>query len=334
VDEKPVNFTTIGAFLKLPAQVVYHWYRQYLSGYKEAVEKGEWGQHDLGAAKAEDRVKVPILKPENVGEQMAIDEKTIGDDIYTVMTNRETGKIALLAQTLQKQQLEQLLPSFGNALARIGEITADLSPLYESFCSQHMPQAVRTADKFHVLQHTTEAVQALRIRFKQQELAKLPKGKKQRATFQAELLANGETKIELLTRSRYLLFKLPNTWTPSQQKRSQLLFQTYPQLEKAYHLHLYIRQWYKPENVGKSHFFMENKLYEWYEKVETENIYEMNNLIKLFVNNEEKILNYFKAGKTNALAEAVNSKIQRFIASNYGIRDHDFFFYRLATYYS
>jgi len=45
-------------------------------------------------------------------------------------------------------------------------------------------------------------------------------------------------------------------------------------------------------------------------------------------------MNYFKTGKTNAKVEAMNSKIQRFITANYGVRDKDFFMYRLALYYS
>lgn len=61
---------------------------------------------------------------------------------------------------------------------------------------------------------------------------------------------------------------------------------------------------------------------------------EVENLIRIIGSNEEKIMNYFKTGKTNAKAEAINSKIQRFITANYGVRDKDFFLYRLAHYYS
>lgn len=34
------------------------------------------------------------------------------------------------------------------------------------------------------------------------------------------------------------------------------------------------------------------------------------------------------------LAEGINSKIQKFISSNNGTRDTDFFFFRLANYYA
>ena len=60
----------------------------------------------------------------------------------------------------------------------------------------------------------------------------------------------------------------------------------------------------------------------------------MNNLVKTFIRHEQNILNYFLTQKTNAIAEAVNSKIQRFIAFNYGVRDKDFFLFRIAKYYS
>ncbi|MCP4179843.1 MAG: transposase, partial [bacterium] len=37
---------------------------------------------------------------------------------------------------------------------------------------------------------------------------------------------------------------------------------------------------------------------------------------------------------TNAIAENINSKIQRFIASNQGTRDREFFYFRLAAKFS
>lgn len=60
----------------------------------------------------------------------------------------------------------------------------------------------------------------------------------------------------------------------------------------------------------------------------------MEKLIRLIGSHEQTIINYFNTGKTKAKAENMNSKIQRFIASNYGVRDKDFFFYLLARYFS
>ena len=49
---------------------------------------------------------------------------------------------------------------------------------------------------------------------------------------------------------------------------------------------------------------------------------------------ETQIINYFLHGATNAKAERLNGKIQRFITQNYGLKDKDFFLYRTALYFS
>jgi hypothetical protein len=145
VDDKPVNFTTIGGFLQLPAQTIYRWYRRYLSGYPEALESGEWGKDNFTGK--DKRVKtVAVLKPENFGEEMSVDEKMIDEEFHTVMTNRETGKIALLAETFTVTELNTLIDKIPEVKQKVKTITADLSPTYEDFCEQSFPEAVQVAD--------------------------------------------------------------------------------------------------------------------------------------------------------------------------------------------
>ena len=334
MDEKPVNFTTIGGFLHIPAQTIYTWYRHYLSGYPEAVASKEWGKDNfIGSDKLEK--KVPVLKEENFGKEMSVDEKMIDDAFYTVMTNRETGKIALLAESMQVKDLNKLIDKIPVVKTVVKTITADLSPTYETFCEQSFPQAIIVADKFHVVKHVLEAIQSLRMRLKQAEIAKLPTTKKERRLYEKETkLINGESRIEMLTRSRYVLFKQEENWTQNQQKRAVLLFQTYPVLQVAYKLTMQIRAWLDKKNVGQYEWVIEKQLIHWYDCAEQAKLPEIENLIRIIGSHEEKIMNYFKTGKTNAKAEAMNSKIQRFITANYGVRDTDFFFYRLARYYA
>ncbi|MDR1675456.1 MAG: transposase [Tannerella sp.] len=49
---------------------------------------------------------------------------------------------------------------------------------------------------------------------------------------------------------------------------------------------------------------------------------------------QTEIIRYIEKELTNAKAENLNSKIQRFIANNFGIRNRDFFFYRMQVYFS
>lgn len=334
MDEQPVNFSTIGRFMQLPGKTLYTWYRHCLSGYPEAVLSGVIGKDNFIGKDRKEKI-VPILKKENFGEEMSLDEKMIDEEFYTVMTNRKTGKIALLAETMRIDELSSLIDTIAEVRELVKEITLDMSPSYEKFCQQNFPKAILISDKFHVVKHIVEAVQAVRIRLKQEELSAWPTTSKERKQVEKETrLINGETKIEMLTRSRYLLFKMRGKWTPSQQKRSALLFETFPALRTVYELTQQIRQWLDVTNVGKSPWEIERQLISWYDEADMHNIPEVQNLIRLIGHHEEKIMNYFLKGKTNAKAEAMNGKIQRFITANYGVRDKEFFMYRLARYYS
>ena len=49
---------------------------------------------------------------------------------------------------------------------------------------------------------------------------------------------------------------------------------------------------------------------------------------------ENEIMNYFKNPQTNARAERLNGKIERFLSNNYETRDLDFTLYRIKGYFS
>jgi transposase len=55
---------------------------------------------------------------------------------------------------------------------------------------------------------------------------------------------------------------------------------------------------------------------------------------KMVRKHEYEILHFFSYGHGNAKAERLNGKIQCFISANYGVRDKEFFHYRMAGYFS
>jgi transposase len=62
---------------------------------------------------------------------------------------------------------------------------------------------------------------------------------------------------------------------------------------------------------------------------------EFKSLVKMFRKHEYEVLNYISTNvQTNAKAERLNAKINRFIAANYGIEDKDFVLWRIAGYFS
>lgn len=299
---------------------------------------------------------VPIVKEENLGEDMAIDEKKIGSNMYTVLSNRQTGKIALLASTLKTSILAEIMRAFSTKAFEVRTVTMDLSPSYDWLIRQVFMNTTHIADKFHVHTHLFDALQSMRIYHRQQELTKRRlryeefKNKKtlrrqqckksntdykpERFSYKESTLPNGETKRELLARSMYLLYKLPHKWTPSQSQRAEILFMLYPDIKTAYELCCEFRIWYGRNNIGQNIQYIRSSLHKWYKDVVNSDIEEMLNFKSLVERNEPYILNYFISGKTNANAEVLNAKIQNFIHSNMGARDINFFLFRLRNYFS
>jgi len=103
---------------------------------------------------------------------MAIDEKHIGEDFYTIISNRQTGKIAMLCNSYKLEELEQVLIRHPFVLPKVKSITRDFSALYQKLCSQLFPKAIQVGDKFHVIRNLMAAHQAIRIRYRQKELQK------------------------------------------------------------------------------------------------------------------------------------------------------------------
>jgi transposase len=326
-----------------------------LSGFRESEASGEHYRHDLHVP-GKEPVRVPIYKPENFGKNMAIDEKQIGEEMHTILSNRETGKIALMARSMQYTDLQKLLDTESMICRNVETLTRDLSPLYAKVGNELFFNASAIADKFHIIRSLLEACQDVRVRFRQDLLrerrvkyAAHKKQEKERKKeclntgkeyisqpfkYSEEILANSETALEALARSRYLLFKYSNDWTPSQQKRASALFERFPEIKKVYLRCCEFRDWMKKENIGKCMLLIKQEFREWKQKVENDDVDEMLNFKSVIERNLLPVLGYFRNGATNAIAENINAKIQRFITINQGTRDREFFYFRVKKYFS
>jgi transposase len=315
-------------------KTLYNWYRNYLSDYSKDKEEGKWLKNkipiaDKDTGEIQKEIPVYIAKPENVGSEMTLDDKQIGKETFSIMTNHQTGKIALLVATTKSEELQMAAEFLGTAVNKIRSVSCDMSPSYLNFLQTSFCQITIVIDKFHVVKYVLDAVQGVRIRIKNQIMGSLPKGSRKTKIGQQNL-----SELELLKRSKYLLNQAEKEWTPTQIELSKQLFEKYPELEKAYRLSEKFKKWYGQSNPPRYRITIEKELFEWYDEVETSKISEFNSVVKMIVNHEEEIINYFKNLHTNAKAENMNAKIQRFITNNYGIRDIDFTLYRIAKYFA
>ncbi len=329
-----MNISCVAYMFGLKPKTLHYWYKEELSGYREAKAAGAWGgkkikvlDKDTGEVTGEK--PVPIAKTENMGADMTIDEKQIGKKMYTVMTNAQTGKIALLAPTMKPEELASAIGEYlGPKTAGVKSVSLDMSPSYKKLCRDMFPSARLIVDKFHVVKHLMDALQQVRKQIKAQCLTN------DKAT-QKEAVGGGVwTEIEMLERGRYILCKMEPEWDEYEKEIMVHLFKKYPVLGKSFELAQKLRAWYNKKQVGKNLDFIERDLYEWCDEVLQSKIQAFKAVKKMIEKHWDDIINYFREGQTNAKAENMNSRIQRFLANNFGIKDRDFFLYRLAGYFS
>jgi transposase len=311
-----------------------------LSGFTTKEVQQELHLYDIKPPPRSNKetIAVPILKREHIGPSMAIDEKHINGKFYTILSNNETGKVALMAATHTKKELDQVMIYFGDHRYKVRILTRDLSNTYDWLGREHFLNSGHVADKFHILRHLFEAVHDVRVYHRQLLLTKKRLEQQQKRSgipidkpAKETPLENGDTHAELLARSIHLLYKMEDQWSPSQAARAKVLFNYYPDIEKAYRLAIKFRIWYDASNVGKDIHHIKNELQLWLNEVTLKNIPEMLNFKDLVERHSGVICNYFITGQTNAKAEALNRKIKSIISNYVNTRNINFAHFRLKN---
>ena len=72
------------------------------------------------------------------------------------------------------------------------------------------------------------------------------------------------------------------------------------------------------------------RLAKWCEKVKQSGFKAFNSIARTINNHYDRIVNYFDNKSTNASAESFNAKIKAFRAQHRGVRDINFFLFRIA----
>ena len=299
-------------------------YRDYLSEFKQWKEKPHARQW--------------LLFPENIGSYLSIDETALSKgELYTIITNKKAkGKkgtiVGLFAGTKVEPIIEQLLKISTKARARVKEITLDMANSMKTIAKKCFPKAIQVTDRFHVQKLALEALQDIRVKHRwdaidlENEQIKL--ARENNRVFSLKEFSNGDTRKQLLARSRYLLYKAPSNWTESQFKRSKVLFDQYPDIKIAFDLVQGLRDIFNKATSMQTAY---TKLAHWYKDVENTGFKAFNTIANTITLNYRSILNYFINRSTNASAESFNAKIKAFRAQFRGVKNVEFFLYRLTT---
>ena len=272
----------------------------------------------------------------NIGSCLSIDETCLSQgELYTIVTNKDGhGKqgtlVAMIPGTKSEDVISALEKLPRSLRLKVKEITLDLSPTMRLIAKKSFPKATLVADRFHVQRLMNEAISDLRIDYRWQaidlENREIELAKDEKRKYIPHIFENGDTRKQLLARSRLVVMKHFSKWTYNQEKRAEILFREYPAIEEAYRISMELTQIYnttRDKHVGLT------RLARWYEKVEKLNLKFFKSVSETMQNNYGIICNYFDNRSTNASAESFNAKVKAFRAQFRGVRDIPFFIFRL-----
>lgn len=296
-------------------------YRNRISGY------AEWCEEELCCGF--------YFNADNIGPYMSLDETCLSNgEVWTFLTNKDGhGGRGTLAAAIPGTKSDEIISILVGAMSKsvrrkVKEVTCDLSSSMMLIAAEVFYNAHVVNDRFHVQQVYNEAVDEIRIDIRRQLIAEENNCDK---SVPPVTYSNGETMRQILARSKHTLMMSQNKWTDIQRHRVNILFKQHPVLKSAYNLAMELRQIFNSKISPTKAMGRMNK---WYEKVMALGNNNFRSVIKTFKNHAPTILNYFRRRATNASAEAFNSKVKIFRSQMRGVRDRNFFIFRLVKLYA
>lgn len=327
MDNYPISSNSLEKFFYVDGDQLGQQYKEFLSSYKT------WEQKE--------HAQKWILFPNNIGPYLSIDETSLSNgELYTILTNK-AGKgrkgtlIAMIEGTESANVITVLDRIPEKARELVKEVTLDMAGSMNKIVKQSFPNASLVIDRFHVQKLAYDAIQEIRIAHRwdaiNQETNDIENAKLNKEKYVAPVFGNGDTRKQLLARSRYLLFKSGEKWTQKQKARAEILFTQYPDIKKAYSLTHSLRMIFSHTKVKGVAY---TKLAKWFNDVTDSEFKSFNTISATIYVHYANILNFFNNRSTNASAESFNAKIKAFRATQRGVTDIPFFLFRLSKIYA
>ena len=166
MDNFPVTCSSVARFFHVKGSTLERNYKNSLSDF------GEWDQKEHSADW--------VLLADNIGEDLSIDETTIGDDVYTILSNKEghgrKGTLVAVVKGTKSETVSKILVKIPlSERERVREVTMDFSDSMYAIAKACFPNATIVIDCFHIVQRLCEALDEMRLRFKRLAVTKTKK---------------------------------------------------------------------------------------------------------------------------------------------------------------
>jgi transposase len=250
-------------------------------------------------------LKIPA--PENI----AVDEKSFqkGHSYVTVVTDCDIQKVIWTSEGNRKDSLDLFFQVLGpERCAKIKTVSKDLHKPYALSCAEYIPQALQVADPFHVVKKLNEVMDDCR-----KELSV------------GSALAVGKRRLihGLNWVMRYKQENLPEKHLESLEKLAQVN-------EPLYHAYLHKESFYefftfRPSEVKLAEKFLVNWIVDAW-KSQLKPLQEFGEYLE---RNTKVILNIILTGRSSAISEGINRKIQVIKSMAYGYRNINYFMLKI-----
>ncbi|MBQ9067648.1 MAG: ISL3 family transposase [Eggerthellaceae bacterium] len=198
-----------------------------------------------------------------------------GERVMVCALGRDAGTVAEFARELE---------AHGGDPGAVAVVTCDLSPAFAKGVAEHLPNAERVADRFHVIQLATRQLDKVRA-------AEAKESKEKRA---------------LLSRTKYIWLKNESSLTEGQAERKRSLAKEHLKTSRACAMKEALQAVYECGTREEAESELD-ALCSW---IMHSNVPQMKAVAKTIRENKAEILNYFDHRLTNAVLEGMNSVIQ------------------------
>ena len=198
-----------------------------------------------------------------------------GERVMVCALGRDAGTVAEFARELAEH---------GGDPERAEVVACDLSPAFARGVADHLPNAKRVADRFHVIQLATRQLDKVR----------------------ASEARESKEKGALLARTKYIWLKNESNPTDGQAAKKRSLAKEHLKTARACAMKEALQAVHDCERRDEAESELDS-LCSW---IMHSNIPQMKTVAKTIRENKAEILNYFDHRRTNAVLEGMNSIIQ------------------------
>ncbi len=242
-------------------------------------------------------------------KRIAIDEIAIskGHKYATIIRDYDTGLALFIIKGRGYEEVYNALSGMGkDKLSIIQFVSLDMWDPYIKAIKELCPNAQLVFDKFHVVKKVNEALDTIR--------------KKEFANAEPE-------ERKLMKHKRFIILSRKANLDRKQKEALNMLMQSNEKLYKAYLLKEQLLSIFDDKT---SRFDQVKERFEiWFSNILSNELEEFYGVVDTIRNYFYGILNYFRYGMTNAIAEGFNTKINVIKRRAYGFRDIEYFMLKI-----